>query len=165
MDNKYVLTSSIKRGVLFRNTCFSLNSILYRHLIKTAIFLFLFILSSCNTALYFDQYAYKESISVKVDALALMDKANEDYLKHRDNVEKIKLAMLKIYEYEKYRPNNIESNKMWAIMINPDKHLFFGFLNLWQEKSSLSEVFIRESKNQMEEAFDLIIKFEKKKIK
>lgn len=132
---------------------------------KAGIFLLLFSFSACNTALYFDQYAYKESISVKVDALALMDKANEDYSKYQDKIEKIKLDMLKIYEYEKYRPNNIESNKMWAIMINPDKHLFFGFLNLWHEKSSLSKVFIIESKLQMEEAFDVIIKFEKKKIK
>jgi len=135
------------------------------HSIKAGLLLLLFILSSCNTALYFDQYAYKESISVKVEALSLMDQATEDYSKHKEKAQEVRLSMLKIYEYEKYRPNNEESTKMWALMLNPEKNLFQGFLKRWQDKSRMSEIFIKEAKFQMEEAFDIIIGFEKKKIK
>lgn len=132
---------------------------------QISIGLLILILSSCNTALYFDQYAYKESISVKVEAIELMDKATENYSKHQDEIQEIRLAMLKIYEYEKYRPNNQESTKMWKIMLDPEKNLYQGFIKRWREKEILSEVFIQESKFQIEEAFELIIGFEKKKVK
>lgn len=138
---------------------------LLSHSAKAGILLLVFLFSSCNTALYFDQYAYKEGISIKVEALELMDKATEEYDLYKEEIQKVRLAMLKIYEYEKYRPNNEESTKMWALMLNPEKNLFQGFLKRWKEKSTMSKIFIKESKFQIEEAFDLMIGFEKKKIK
>ena len=122
-------------------------------------------LQSCNTALYYDHYSYKESISVKVEALALIKKSTAEFSKYEAKAEKIQIEMTKLYEYEKYRKNNDETVMMWKLMLDPEGGLYAGYIEKWKEKGKMSKVFATEAKKNIEQAFDIIIGFENKKIK
>lgn len=139
-----------------------------KHFSKSSylILLVFFLTSSCTTtASFFDQMSYKETISAKIEALALMDRATQDYASQKMAIDQVTLEMAKVYEYEKNRPNNTETIQMWAILLNPEKNLLGGFMKRWESESTLSKVFIDEAKPQIEKAFDIILGLENKKIK
>ncbi len=120
---------------------------------------------SCATISQFDQYAYVQTTSLKVDALQIMDLAVEAYDDHTDEVLKLKADLQKIYEYEKNRPNNAITLEMWEKMLKEDGNLIGGFLARWEEKGTQSKVFINEAKKIIGPAFDQIAQLESKKIK
>lgn len=138
-----------------------------KHISKSSyLVILIFSLISCTTtASFFDQMSYKETISAKIEALALMDKATNDYQSQKEAIDAVTLEMAKVYEYEKNRSNNLETVKMWELLMNPEKNLFGGFIKRWEEESTLSKVFVGEAKPQIEKAFDIILGLENKKIK
>ncbi len=121
--------------------------------------------ASCKTISGFDQYAYQQATSLKVDAMNLMDKATSPYNRQLQEINEVAVRMEKLQEYEKHRPKNDITTKMWSIINNPDGHLFGGFLKRWKAKDSLNTDFIEEVKAQVGEAFDVVIELESKKIK
>jgi len=124
-----------------------------------------FLCTACNTISVFDKYSYKETISAKIESLALMDKATESYNDHEAAVETLTKSMLKIYEYEKHRTRNNETLRMWEIILDPGKHLLSGFFVKWKSDDHLNKAFIDQVKIQVEKGFDIIIDLENKKIK
>jgi hypothetical protein len=125
----------------------------------------LFWLNSCKTIAVFDQQAYFQTTTLKVEALKVMDKAVENYADHASLIGDITMKIEKAYEYEAHRPQNEISTKMWNILKDENKNLFGGFLKRWSSKEKLDPVFITEAKGQIAEAFDLIAELESKKIK
>jgi hypothetical protein len=119
----------------------------------------------CSTISTFDQYAYTQTTSLKVDALALMGKATEDAAMHTDALEQLTIKIDKAYEYEKGRPKNEITTRMWDVLKNPERNLLGGFVKRWREKGKLSQAFIDEAKELVAEAFDLISGLESQKIK
>ena len=73
--------------------------------------------------------------------------------------------MEKMEEYEKNKPNNILSYKMWQLMTDVDKNSVAGLFKLWKEKGQLSVVFLDEASEQVMEASDALIKYEASKNK
>jgi len=122
-------------------------------------------LSACKTISGYDQYAYAQGTALKVDALNLMDKATENFTSQQAGIDDINTRIEKAYEYEKHRPKNAITVKMWELLKNPDRNLFGGFLKRWKEKTTLSAAFINEAKVQVAEAFDMIVELESQKIK
>jgi uncharacterized membrane protein len=137
------------------------------HLFGQKIFLLTFFISvfGCATISQFDQYAYVQTTSLKVDALGLMDLAIDDYSEHADEVAELKANLQKIYEYEKNRPKNEITVKMWEKLLDRDGHLIGGFLAKWENQGKQSQVFITEAKKIIGPAFDQIAQLESKKIK
>ncbi len=123
------------------------------------------LLSACATTAFYDQAAYQQAVNLKVEALALMDKATEAYAAHQANIEEILLRIEKAYEYDRGRKMNQISVQMWENLKNPDKNLLGGFLKRWKEKNLLRRAFIDEAKKLVGEAFDQIIQLESGKIK
>jgi hypothetical protein len=121
--------------------------------------------SACKTISVFDQYAYAQGTALKVDALKIMDKATESFTSQQAAIDEVTTRIEKAYEYEKHRPKNAITVKMWEIVKNPDRNLFGGFIKRWKEKSTLSATFINEAKTQVGEAFDMIVELESEKIK
>jgi hypothetical protein len=119
----------------------------------------------CSTISVFDQYAYTQTTSIKVDALALMDKAVGDVSAQGEAIDQLLLKVDKAYEYEKGRPKNEISARMWEVLKNPDRNLLGGFVKRWRQQGALSQAFIEESKGLVAEAFDLISGLESQKIK
>jgi hypothetical protein len=124
----------------------------------------LHILTSCSSMAVYDQYAYQETVSLKVDALNLMDKAKEDQAMHQTEIDQLSTRIQKMLEYEKGREKNTLTVALWNDLLDPKKHLFGGFIKKWKEGIQ-EEVFIAEMKMQVNDAFDTIISLESKKIK
>ncbi|CAM1359842.1 conserved hypothetical protein [Tenacibaculum sediminilitoris] len=131
-------------------------------------FVLLFItafLTSCNilkTAPY-DQYSFQKTIEIKIDANQLIEKAETPYQENINEIEELQNEVAKIVEYEKFKPNNEITYKMWLLLANENKNLLAGFFKRWKEKGKLSSFFITEAKGQISEAFDLLLKYESKK--
>jgi hypothetical protein len=126
---------------------------------------FLVAFHGCSSISLFDQYAYTQATSLKVDALALMGKATEQAPMYNEAIEQLLIKVDKAYEYEKGRPKNEITTRMWDVLKNPDRNLLGGFVKRWREKGQLSQAFIDESKELVGEAFDLISSLESRKIK
>jgi hypothetical protein len=122
-------------------------------------------LTACSTIAPYSQYAYQQATSIKVDALALMDKATEPYTSHATDVQNLETEIDKAYEYAKSRPKNELSTKQWALLKDPDHNLLGGFLKRWKAQSTLSAVFIKEAEGLVGDAFDTISGLESGKIK
>lgn len=123
------------------------------------------ILAGCSSISLHDHYAYTQATILKVDSLKLIDNAIEDFSKHVEEVDKLLTRIEKAFEYEKVRPKNEITTKMWQKLKDPEGHLLGGFIKRWEEKEKLSNVFIEEAKKSISDAFDQIIGLESGKIK
>jgi hypothetical protein len=113
----------------------------------------------------FDQASYAQVTSLKVDALALMDKSTEDYSSHINDVAAIQLELSKAIEYDKHRPNNLITNEMWNLLNDPNGHLLGGFLVKWKKDGKESAAYVADKKQQIGESIDQIAELEIKKLK
>ncbi|WPU92009.1 hypothetical protein SNE25_22070 [Mucilaginibacter sabulilitoris] len=124
------------------------------------------LLLGCNSlTATFDQTAYTQVTSLKVDALDVMDKATENYTTHEAEVKTLQLKIDKAIEYDTHRPNNQVTNKLWTILNNPQGNLLGGFLARWKKDGTCGATFIQEEKQLVGKAFDQIAELESKKIK
>jgi len=125
-----------------------------------------FFVNGCTTVMpKFDKVAYEKAVSLKVDALSLMEKGIEPYVDHEDEVNKLNLKIEKAYEYAKGKPKNKIITKQWSIIKDENRHQLGGYLKRWKEKKTLSKVFINESKKTIAEGFDQVIGLESGLIK
>lgn len=132
---------------------------------KVAAFFFFIFLYGCSTISRFDQYAYTQATSIKVDALNVMDLAIENYTNHLQEVSQVNNEIEKIYEYEKNRPKNDITTKMWQKMEDSTGYLYGGFIHRWKTEGKLSHAFVANEKELIGESFDQIAGLESKKIK
>ena len=131
------------------------------------ILLTMVLVTSCQSlkTTIFDQYSYQKTTELKVETLSVMGNATTMYKNQEEIVKKLLLDIEKLKEYEKNKPNNEITFAMWTIFTDKEKNLVGGFFKLWEEKQTLSPVFIEESKKQITKAFDLLIQYEIKKDK
>jgi hypothetical protein len=111
----------------------------------------------------FDQTALQNAVSLKTEALALMDKATEPYADHKDATDKFMLAVDKASKHSASIPNNELSTKQWEILKDPEKNLLGGFIARWKDKGTLSAFFVNEAKGLVSDGFDEIISLENAK--
>lgn len=136
--------------------------------LKSCLFIGLLALSittGCATISVYDQYAYTQTVNLKVDSLAVMDNADKNYNDQEQKVNELMLNVQKAYEYEKGRAKNDITVKMWEILINPDSALLGGFMQRWKNEGSLKRVYIEEKKKQIGDAYDQIIGLEIGKVR
>ncbi len=129
------------------------------------VFLLVVGFSSCKSISIFNETAYEQATSLKVEALLLMGKATEPFDSHLKDVESLAASVEKAYEFAKGRPKNEISAKQWEILKDPERNLLGGFLKRWKEESTLSRAFVNEAKLLIGDAFDTIIGLESGKIK
>jgi hypothetical protein len=120
--------------------------------------------SSCVSTAPYDQFVYKESTSLKVDALKLMDKAEKPFTTQEKEIEKLNDQLDKLYEYEVHRKKNQLRIQMWDLLRNPEKNLLGGFLSRWKKEGQLGTTFISEAKIIVGRAFDQLAELESGKI-
>lgn len=142
--------------------------VLYKRSLPVLLFLFLssvwLLQSSCVTTAPYDQFVYKESTSLKVDALKLMDKAEKPFTTQEKEIEKLTDQLDKLYEYEVHRKKNQLRIQMWDLLRNPEKNLLGGFLSRWKKEGQLGTTFISEAKIIVGRAFDQLAELESGKI-
>ena len=144
---------------------------------KTFVSSVLFVLSltciyCCATISPFDQYVYAQVTAVKVDVLKLMDQSNEPYQSNEAQIGDINTRLLKIIEYEKHRPKNGITTKMWSKLFEVDSDgqyiatsIIPSYWLKWKKDGKEGQFFITQAKEQVAEGFDLIAQLESKKIK
>jgi len=141
---------------------------LRKHLYLTC-FIALSVITGCSlftpTISSYDQYAYTQTTSLKVDVLNMMDSAADDYQSHIRSITIIKTNIQKLYEYEKNLPKNDITLKQWQILTDTTGHLFGGFMIRWRNEKKLHKGFINDEKQTISDAFDQIAELESKKIK
>ena len=115
-----------------------------------------------STIAMYDQYAYAQVTSLKVDALQVMGKADQNYESSEKQVMEVDIKMRKAIEYEKHRPRNEIVNAMWLKLSDTDSFLYGGFIKRWQEKKKLEPSFIEDQKRVVGLAFDQIAELESK---
>jgi len=126
---------------------------------------FVLFLMSCSSSAIFNQKAYEQTTSLKVDALTLMDKAIEPYANHQAAIDGLKLNMEKAYQYCKGLPNNDETIKQWEIIIDPNRNSLMGFVHRWETQKQLKLDFINDVKGLVSDGFDAVIELESGKRK
>ena len=123
---------------------------------------------ACNilgpTIASYDQYAYTQTTSLKVDALNLMDSAVYSYQSEIKNVATVKLNIQKLYEYDKNRAKNSITMKQWQILMDTNGHLLGGFLVRWRNSGKLKKAFIDDAKAIVDSSFSQIAKLESRKV-
>lgn len=132
---------------------------------QLAVIIAIGLLTGCSTISPFSQKAYEQATSLKVEALATMDKATDPFSSHQQAVEILKLNIEKAYEYAKGRPQNEDTTKQWAIIKDPSRNSLGGFLKRWEDKQTLTHAFIQEAKGLVSDGFDTVIELESGKHK
>lgn len=123
------------------------------------------ILTACTSTSIFNQRAYEQNISIKVESLVLMDKADQPYSNHIDKVEKLKLDIEKAYQYAIGLPNNDETVAQWEIITDPERNSIIGFLKRWKNENTLGRTFIENAMILISDHFDQVIELESGKRK
>lgn len=130
------------------------------------LFVGLIFFSCGSTISVFNETAYQQATTLKVECLALMDMATEPYADHQQQVDNFIIQMDVAFEYAKGRPKNEISARQWEILKDPARNLAGGFFKRWKEDGQLSKVFIKETKNTLiVPAFDTIIELESGKLR
>jgi hypothetical protein len=125
----------------------------------------LFLISCGSLMATFDQTSYSQVTSLKVDAIALINKSKEPYSTHLTDVSALQLELDKAVEYDKHRPKNEITNEMWTLMSNPNGHLLGGFLTKWKKDKQIDSVEIVNIDTIVARNFDRIAELEIKKLK
>jgi hypothetical protein len=128
------------------------------------------LITGCNTISTYDQAAYAQAVNLKVDTLALMDKASGTYEAHTGEISKLNVALAKGYEYDKNRPRNEMTRQMWEVLLfkspsDPRNGIWPRFLQEWKAAGALEPAEIANDKEDVGRAFDKIIQLESGKIK
>jgi hypothetical protein len=124
--------------------------------------LFILLLFACTgprIALY-NETAYSNAVSLKVESLALMDKATDSISAHVQEISTLETNIEKAYQYVRWLPRNELTVKQWEILKDSNRDLLGGFLKKWENEKVLHVVFIKEKEKQISDAFDEILKLE-----
>jgi hypothetical protein len=122
------------------------------------------VLAGCQTLLpEFSAEAFRNATSLKVDTLAMVDRAGERFANRRADAEGLRQRLDAAAEFAKGLPNNQLAAQQWEVIRDPQGGSAGGFLRLWQEKGTLPPRYRAEKKAQLARQFDLVICLEANK--
>ncbi len=125
------------------------------------VFILLLLVMGCSPRISpFDQYAYLQTTSIKVDAEDVVQLATGDYGSHQRELSELNKEIRKIYEYDKNRPKNEKTVQQWDFLLDPKGGLLGGFLKQWKDQGRLDSVYVAEKVVQIGRGFDQIIYLE-----
>ncbi|MDA1302836.1 MAG: hypothetical protein O2999_00765 [Nitrospirae bacterium] len=132
---------------------------------RVLIGLLIVLLAGCATVAKKDPVSLQNAIDLKVESLALLDKAIEPPDAHSAEIQGMQLRLQKALEYEKTRGElNTISVQQWELLADPEGNLLAGFLKKWvADGKGRSPAFIDGVKGLVTKAFDQIIKTESAK--
>lgn len=128
----------------------------------SVLFLLLFTtITSCSpTIALYDQYAYTQATSLKVDLQNLAEESSTiNYTDAKADIEKVNIELQKAYEYSKGRSKNSLSAKQYEILLS-DSNFYKTFLRTWQTQGKESPTAANEIKIKLGQLMDQIIELE-----
>jgi len=129
---------------------------------KTFIAFMAVTIMSCSPL--FDQVTYDKTNEIKSTTLELMDKSDTSFNDSEAEVTSLKNQMDEMVTHVSTIKNNKITQKMWEL-IGSEKHFVGSYLKLWKDKGSISPAMKDPAKQQIEEAFNLMIDYEEEKDK
>jgi hypothetical protein len=105
----------------------------------------------------FNTEAYKNATSLKVEAMALVDKSGERFATRRRDVEVFSTKLDAAYEFAVNLPNNQESTAQWQIIRDPNGDYWGAFVKVWRQQGTMGSTFRTEYKGRLGKAFDQLI--------
>jgi hypothetical protein len=136
--------------------------------LKKQLFIYFLIasLAGCKaTIALYDQYAYTQATSLKVDLQNLaLESATTNYDAALPDIDKTNTELQKAYEYNKGRDKNALSTKQYEILL-ADDHFYKGFLKDWKTKGKENNTMAQNISDQIGALMDQIIKLENGKNK
>lgn len=123
------------------------------------------LLTACSTISSFDQAAYANATSLKVDTINLVGKATGSYSAHTREISELTVQLDKAYEYDKGRPLNQKTLQLWEQLLtekpdDPDSGVYPRFIRLWKKQGSVSAAAVSGKQQRIALAFDQIIGLE-----
>ena len=130
------------------------------------IILLVLFFQSCSPLIsVYDQYAYTQATSLKVDLQNLVkESAIINYDDAKDNISKVNPELQKAFEYAKGRSKNSLSTSQYSILLS-DTDFFKRFLNDWKVQKKEPEIAADEESVKIGQLMDKIIELENGKNK
>jgi hypothetical protein len=124
------------------------------------------LLFSCKaTIALYDQYAYTQATSLKVDLQNLaLESDSISFETAKPDIDKVDIELQKAYEYNKGRDNNSISSKQYEILL-ADDHFYKSFLKDWKAKGKESAIMSQNISEEIGDLMDQVIKAENGKNK
>lgn len=123
------------------------------------------VLAGCAPSIsLYDATAYENATDLKAEAVLLMAEATGPPADHAEAVAGLRLRARQALEYERGRPRNEITTRMWEILLDPEAALLESFLQRWEDDGPLRAAFVTEATAQVAEAFDQIIGLESGKL-
>ena len=111
----------------------------------------------------FNSAVQSNTIILKTDALALLDKAGDRYAEHAAEVDALTARIDAAASVAASTPQNDLAARQWAVLRDPNRALYGGTIQLWQAQDTLGLSFREEKKIQIRRAFDYILCLEANK--
>jgi hypothetical protein len=107
--------------------------------------------------------AYQNATTLKADVAAMADNSTDDYATHASDVSALTLRLNEAYQFAKGEPENAIAARQWQILLDPDGHLYGGFVAKWRHDGHLSQAEAGNVHALLDRAFDQIICLEANK--
>lgn len=128
------------------------------------LFLLLFFAGCATQSNMFNEPAYRHTVELKVTSLDLISKSSSLFEDHSNEVEDLRFQLRVAYEYAKGRPDHDVVAHRWERLLDADDNQIETFLLRWEERDRLPPAFIREYREIVSSAFDVIIGLESGKL-
>ena len=117
--------------------------------------------NSCSPSIaLYDQHAYTQATSLKVDLQNLVEESKSVVFKDaKADIDKVNTQLEKEYEYAKGRSKNTISTKQYGIL-RDENNFYKSFLKTWESQGKLSPAAANEVKIKIGQLIDEIIKLE-----
>ncbi len=142
-----------------------MNKLLFLNKNFYRLFLLILLISCKPTIALYDQYAFTQATSLKVDLQNLaLESDSVSYDIAKPDIDRVNTELQKAYEYNKGRDLNSLSTKQYEILVS-DKDFYKQFLNNWKSSGKENETFAQNVSEKIGQLLDQIIKLENGKNK
>ena len=121
-------------------------------------------LGCASTIANYDQVAYENATSLKVETLALMDRAGDPYDHHATDIADLSMRLQKAKEYAQGFQHNEDVITQWTTLVG-DSGILGRFFNEWHSQPISPPAYLQDKKERVASAFDKIIALEGRKNK
>ena len=123
----------------------------------------LFTLGSCKLITPYDPISYMNATNLKVDSLALLDRAADPASEHAVEIEETRINLLKAFEYERGKELNTLTAEQWRLMVSESDALMGEFIVRWKSEGPQTQALIDGTRKNVSKGFDEIIRLERRK--
>jgi hypothetical protein len=111
----------------------------------------------------FNPVVQSNTVGLKTDTLALLDKAGDRYAEHAAETDALTARINAAATVASSIPQNSLAARQWDLLRDPDRALYGGTITLWRTQDTLGLAFREEKKIQIGRAFDYILCLEANK--